>query len=38
VGARTDVLRREANDWKIAARTLRLEQDIVENRDMSILF
>ncbi len=38
VGARTDVLRREADDWKIAARTLRLEQDIVENRDMSILF
>lgn len=38
VGARTDQLRRTENGFRIVARTMQLDQDIVVNRDMSILF
>jgi biphenyl 2,3-dioxygenase beta subunit len=38
VGSRTDLLRRDGDSFTIVTRTLRLDQDIVENRDMSVLF
>ncbi len=38
VGGRKDVLRQTDDGWKIASRTLRLDQDIVANRDMSVFF
>ena len=38
VGIRHDVLRWNESGWRIAARTLVLDQDIVANRDLSIFF
>lgn len=38
VGARTDLLRRHDAGFEIASRSLQLDQNIVHNRDMSILF
>lgn len=38
VGARTDRLVRRNGSFKILERRLQLDQDIVENRDLSVLF
>lgn len=37
-GARYDTLQHDGDRWKIVSRMIRLDQNIVENRDMSLFF
>ncbi len=38
VGKRTDVLRREGDDWRVARREIILEQNVLLAKNLSIFF